>query len=83
MKPCQFCGATFANEDAYQIHLGVGAPAFHTCHDAEEMTAEGMTQNGAGEWQIDPSLLVHQDKQKHMGYWARIKSQLANPADWE
>ncbi len=35
----------FANEDAYQIHLGVGAPAFHSCNDASEMTAKGMTQN--------------------------------------
>jgi prefoldin subunit 5 len=37
MKQCQYCKAKFANEDAYQIHLGIGAPAFHTCNDAEEL----------------------------------------------
>ncbi len=83
MKVCTYCNAKFLNEDAYQIHLGVGAPAFHTCHDANEMTAEGMTQNGAGQWQIDTSLIVHNDKQKHMGHWARLKSGLAVPEDWE
>ena len=83
MKQCSYCSAQFASEDAYQIHLGVGAPAFHSCHDAGEMKAEGMTQNGAGQWQIDTSLLVHQDKQKRMGHWARLKSQLAKPEEWE
>lgn len=83
MKRCQYCGARFVNEDAYQIHLGVGAPAFHTCHDAGEMQAEGMTQNGTGQWQIDESLIVHQDKEKHLQYWARLKSRLAVPGDWE
>lgn len=83
MKQCQFCSATFASEDAYQIHLGVGAPAFHTCHDANEMQADGMTQNVAGEWQIDKSLLVHDSKVNPMGRWARLKSRVANPDEWE
>jgi hypothetical protein len=83
MKQCQYCKAKFANEDAYQIHLGIGAPAFHTCNDAEEMTAKGMQPNQDGSWSIDPSLIVHRDKQHKLEHWARLKSELANPADWE
>jgi len=83
MQRCEFCGAKFADEDAYQIHLGVGAPSFHTCNDATEMTAKGMTQNQSGEWRIDPSLIVHEDKQHKLGRWARLKSELADPVDWE
>ena len=52
MKQCQFCQAHFTNEDAYQIHLGVGAPAFHPCNDANEMKAKGMQQKN-GLWSID------------------------------
>jgi len=59
MKQCPFCNATFATEDAYQIHLGIGAPAFHACNDAGEMTAKGMTRNQAGVWTIDESLIEH------------------------
>ena len=67
MKQCQFCKAKFVNEDAYQIHLGIGAPAFHDCNDATEMAAKGMTQNQAGEWAIDENLLTHRDN------WAYLK----------
>ena len=66
MKQCQFCGATFATEDAYQIHLGIGAPAFHACNDAAEMAAKGMTQT-AGEWAIDERLIERRDN------WAYLK----------
>lgn len=83
MKQCEFCNAIFAHEDAYQIHLGVGAPSFHTCNDATRMQQQGMTQNQAQEWQIDPALIVHEDKQHRLGRWARLKSELANPAEWE
>jgi hypothetical protein len=83
MKQCEYCKAKFTNEDAYQIHLGIGAPAFHKCNDASEMTAKGMTQNQDGVWSIDPSLIVHQDKQHHLEPYARLKSELANPSEWE
>jgi hypothetical protein len=83
MKQCETCKAQFVNDDAYQIHLGVGAPIFHTCNDASEMTTKGMMQDQGGAWQIDPSLIVHEDKQHRLGRWARLKSELANPADWE
>lgn len=83
MRECQYCKAKFTNEDAYQIHLGVGTPAFHSCNEAEDMTAKGMTQNQKGEWSIDPSLTVHQDRQHRLEYWARLKSELANPSEWE
>jgi len=60
MERCQFCKAIFTNKDAYQIHLGLGAPAFHPCNDAKEMTAKGMQlRNGA--WSIDESLIVKRD----------------------
>ena len=67
MKHCQFCGAIFANEDAYQIHLGLGAPAFHACNDAAEMTAKGMTQTQAGAWAIDERLIERRES------WAYLK----------
>ena len=67
MKQCQFCKAMFATEDAYQIHLGVGAPAFHACNDAGEMTAKGMTQDQDGAWTIEPSLVEHREN------WAYLK----------
>lgn len=82
MKQCQYCKAHFANEDAYQVHLGIGAPTFHTCNDASEMTAKGMT-NQDEVWSIDPSLIVHQDKQHKLEHWARLKSELTNADDWE
>jgi hypothetical protein len=67
MTQCQFCKAKFTNEAAYQIHLGIGAPAFHPCNDATEMTAKGMTQNQDGEWAIDENLITHQEN------WAYLK----------
>lgn len=69
MKQCQFCKATFASEDAYQIHLGIGAPAFHACNDATEMLQKGITQNQAGEWDIDENLVTHQNN------WAYLKEE--------
>ena len=60
MKQCKFCNAKFENEDAYQIHLGIGAPAFHDCNDAEEMKAKGM-QNNNGVWRIDEKLIIKRD----------------------
>lgn len=69
MKQCQFCKAKFVNEAAFQIHLGIGAPAFHTCNDAAEMAAKGMTQNQASEWGIDESLITRRDN------WAYLKEQ--------
>ncbi len=69
MKQCQFCKATFETEDAYQIHLGVGAPAFHACNDASEMTAKGMTQAQSGAWTIDERLIEHREN------WAYLKPQ--------
>lgn len=39
---CQACSAKFADNDAYQIHLGIGAPAFHRCDTAHEMQVKGM-----------------------------------------
>ena len=83
MKRCTYCGARFVDEDAYQIHLGIGAPAFHTCHDASEMQAEGMTQDSAGLWQIDKSLIVHDSKVNPRGRWARLKSRIKNLDEWE
>ena len=71
MKQCQFCQARFANEDAYQIHLGVGAPAFHPCNDASEMAAKGMTANQAGAWSIDGNLITHRDN------WAYLKQEVS------
>lgn len=67
MIQCNYCQAKFADTDAYQIHLGIGAPAFHTCNDAEEMTAKGMMRNENGEWAIDASLITHRDD------WAYLK----------
>lgn len=67
MKQCQYCKANFANEDAYQIHLGIGAPAFHPCNDAEDMTAKGM-QCENGVWSIDENLIVRRDN------WAYLKN---------
>lgn len=68
MKHCDFCKTNFANEDAYQIHLGVGAPAFHPCNKPAEMKSKGMTQDQDGTWSIDESLIIH-----HQG-WAYLKS---------
>ena len=71
MKQCQFCKAMFANEDAYQIfHLGVAAPAFHTCNDASEMTAKGHdAEPGRRLGAIDEKLIEHQSG------WAYLKPQ--------
>ena len=71
MKHCEFCNADFTNEDAYQIHLGIGAPAFHDCNDADEMKAKGMQLNRNEEWSIDESLVI-----LHQG-WASLKSDWA------
>jgi hypothetical protein len=60
MKQCQFCNASFADEDAYQIHLGVGAPAFHSCNDADDMKAKGMQLHN-GLWNIDKSLIFRRE----------------------
>jgi hypothetical protein len=68
MQQCAFCGEKFVDQDAYHIHLGIGAPAFHACNDAQEMAAKGMSMNKQGEWSIEKSLLVH-----HQG-WASLKS---------
>ena len=70
MKQCQFCTAQFTNEDAYQIHLGIGAPAFHPCNDAQEMAAKGMQQSPDGAWSIDKNLIVRRDN------WAYLKKGL-------
>ena len=70
MKHCQFCNEHFSNEDAYQIHLGIGAPAFHPCNNPEEMKAKGMRcQDGA--WSIDESLVVRRDN------WAYLANAIA------
>ncbi len=61
MKHCPYCKAIFASEDAFQIHLGIGAPAFHDCNDATEMLQKGMIQNQNGEWTIDENLIEHRD----------------------
>ena len=72
MQQCETCSASFADQDAYQIHLGVGAPAFHTCNTAEEMTTKGMRLNQeTGEWSIEKSLIVHWQG------WASLKSNWA------
>ncbi len=71
MQACLFCGAKFANQDTYQIHLGVGAPIFHTCNDAEAMTAKGMVVDTSGVWSLDTSLVVHWQG------WASLKSSWA------
>ena len=70
MKHCESCKANFTNEDAYQIHLGIGAPAFHLCNDAEEMAAKGMQQSPDGAWSIDEKLITHQNN------WAYLKKGL-------
>ncbi len=44
MQHCAYCGATFTNKDGFDMHLGVGAPAFHACNDADEMRAKGMRE---------------------------------------
>ena len=67
MQQCGYCNAKFADKDAYQIHLGVGAPAFHSCNDATEMAEKGMKMNAEGEWSIDKSLIVHSQG------WASLK----------
>ena len=67
MKQCQYCKATFASEDAYQIHLGIGAPAFHACNDENEMRDKGMTVDSAGAWMIEETLIIHEDN------WAYLK----------
>lgn len=72
MKQCQVCQALFTSEDAFQIHLGIGAPAFHACNDAEEMQAKGMTQNQDGAWSIDESLIEHHNN------WAYLKQRVQN-----
>ena len=79
MKHCQYCGANFANADAMEIHFGVGAPAFHTCHDASEMQAEGMTQNSTGVWSIDSNLLMHISAYNRVA----LKSNIADPENWQ
>jgi hypothetical protein len=66
---CQFCKANFTNKDAYQIHLGIGAPAFHDCLDESEMKAKGM-QLKDGVWRIDESLIIIRDN------WAYLKRDL-------
>lgn len=71
MKQCQFCNANFANENAYQIHLGIGAPAFHPCLDADRMNAIGM-QLHSGTWNIDESLIIMRDN------WAYLKRGTVN-----
>jgi hypothetical protein len=60
MKHCDFCRENFDNEEAYQIHLGIGAPAFHPCNDTEEMAAKGM-QIKKGIWSIDENLIERRD----------------------
>ncbi len=79
MIHCQYCGANFANKNAQEIHFGVGAPAFHACWNAEEMTAKGMTQNGSGVWTIDDSLLVHETTYNRVA----LKNNVAKPEDWQ
>lgn len=79
MINCEHCGATFANEDALEIHFGVGAPAFHRCHDAGEMVADGMTQDSAGVWTIDDGLLMHITAYNRVA----LKSNIADPEKWE
>ncbi len=68
MQHCEYCGAKFVDQDAYQIHLDIGAPAFHACNDAQEMAAKGMTVNEAGEWSIEKKLIIHSQG------WACLKS---------
>ena len=55
---CQVCHATFTHEDAYQIHVGSGAPASHSCHSPEEMRAKGLAQDAEGVWRISSESLV-------------------------
>jgi hypothetical protein len=57
------------SDTSWFVVLGIGAPAFHPCNDASEMTAKGMTQNRAGEWTIDESHITHRDN------WAYLKEQ--------
>jgi len=70
MQECQYCKANFADQDAYQIHLGIGAPVFHLCLDAEEMKAKGMQTSTDGTWSIDESLIVKREN------WAYLKKGL-------
>jgi hypothetical protein len=57
---CQFCKARFENQDAYQIHLGIGAPAFHPCNDSHEMQVKGMHNNRPDKaWCIPPVFVTH------------------------
>jgi hypothetical protein len=72
MKQCQFCKTNFTNESAYQIHLGVGAPAFHPCNSAEEMLAKGMKQNSDGIYSIDDKLIIKRDN------WAYLAKDIAS-----
>ncbi len=66
MKVCQYCNAKFASLAAWQIHLGIGAPAFHTCNNPAEMEAKGMSLV-AGSWTIPEDLITRQDG------WATLK----------
>jgi hypothetical protein len=79
MIHCEHCGATFANKDALEIHFGIGAPAFHKCHDAGEMQADGMTQDSAGVWTINDNLLMHITAYNRVA----LKSNIADPEKWE
>ncbi|HEY4032864.1 MAG TPA: hypothetical protein VGL94_02745 [Ktedonobacteraceae bacterium] len=72
MKQCDFCKAKFTNEAAYQIHLGIGAPAFHPCNNAEEMAAKGMKRGQDGTWSIDESLIIRRDN------WAYLAKNVAS-----
>lgn len=80
MKTCQYCKANFANEDAYQIHLGIGAPDFHPCNNAEEMTAKGM-QFKNGSWSIDEILIVRQNNWTYLAKGYPRKETLGNLGD--
>ena len=67
-KHCEYCQLHFEDISAYQIHLGIGAPAFHRCNNPEEMKAKGMTTNQQGEWSIDKKLyIIYQG-------WASLRS---------
>jgi hypothetical protein len=71
MKQCQYCQGSFENEAAYQIHLGIGAPSFHPCNNAEEMIAKGMRLNQDRLWSIDESLIVRRNN------WAYLAKGIA------
>lgn len=69
---CQACKATFADNDAFQIHLGVGAPAFHRCLDSHEMQVHGMfKRNRPDEAWCIPAVFV-----EHHNDWAYLNSSL-------